>query len=85
MVHVSEGERMERSLRNYISDEDFHLARYYGEVARARKKNASENLSLLRKLALQIITHADDKLGKQKRMVRTSLDSDYLLKFEEVK
>ena len=45
-MHVSEGGRMERSLRYYISDEDFHLARYYGEVARARKKNASENLSL---------------------------------------
>jgi len=100
-VHVSEGGRTEQAIRYYISDDDFHLAKYFGEVARAhwaienklhwhldvtlgeddcraRKNNASENLSMLRKLALQILTNADDNLSMQKRMVRASLDSDYL-------
>lgn len=57
----------------------WHLDVTFGEDdCRARKQNASENLSLLRKLALQIIAHTDDKLSKQKRMVSASMDSDYL-------
>ena len=33
-VHVSEGGRTEVQTRYYISDEDFPLAQYYGELAR---------------------------------------------------
>ncbi|MCM1067215.1 MAG: ISAs1 family transposase [Muribaculaceae bacterium] len=45
---------------------------------RARKKNAAQNLSLLRKMALQIVKATDDKHSVQKRLVRASLDSEYL-------
>lgn len=45
---------------------------------RARKKNAAQNLSLLRKIALQIVKATDDKHSVQKRLVRASLDSEYL-------
>lgn len=47
---------------------------------RARTANAPENLSTLRKLALQIITHADDKLSLKKRRVKASFDIEYLKK-----
>lgn len=45
---------------------------------RARKDNAAQNLSLLRKLALQIVRQTPDKLGMRKRLVRASWDSGYL-------
>lgn len=45
---------------------------------RARKKNAAQNLSLLRKLALQIVRQTPDKLSMRKRLVRASWDSGYL-------
>lgn len=45
---------------------------------RARKLNAAQNLSLLRKLALQVVKATDDKLSVRKRLVRASLDSEYL-------
>lgn len=45
---------------------------------RARKKNAAQNLSLLRKLAIQVVKATDDKLSMRKRLVRASLDSEYL-------
>ena len=45
---------------------------------RARKKNAAQNLSLLRKLVLQIAKATDDKLSLRKRLVRASMDKDYL-------
>ena len=45
---------------------------------RARKKNAARNLSLLRKLVLQIAKATDDKLSLRKRLVRASMDKEYL-------
>lgn len=45
---------------------------------RARKKNAAQNLSLLRKLVLQIVKATDDRLSMKKRLVRASMDIDYL-------
>ena len=45
---------------------------------RARKKNAAQNLSLLRKLVLQIAKATDDRLSIRKRLVRASMDKEYL-------
>lgn len=45
---------------------------------RARKGNAPENLSTLRKLALQIITEHNDKLSLKKRRVKAAFDVEYL-------
>ncbi|WP_279150967.1 MULTISPECIES: ISAs1 family transposase [Muribaculaceae] len=45
---------------------------------RARKNNAAQNLSLLRKLVLQIAKATNDKLSLRKRLVRASMDKDYL-------
>lgn len=46
--------------------------------SRARKNNAAQNLSLLRKLVLQIAKATDDRLSLRKRLVRASMDKDYL-------
>lgn len=48
------------------------------DECRARKNNAAQNLSLLRKLALQIARKTPDKLSMRKRLVRASWDSGYL-------
>jgi predicted transposase YbfD/YdcC len=48
------------------------------DSCRARSGNAPENLSTLRKLALQIINHHDDKLSLKKRRVKAAYDADYL-------
>ena len=45
---------------------------------RARKDNAAQNLSLLRKLALQVAKATCDRLSLRKRLVRASMDKDYL-------
>lgn len=45
---------------------------------RARKKNAAQNLSLLRKLALQVAKATNDRLSIRKRLVKASMDKDYL-------
>ena len=45
---------------------------------RARKDNAAQNLSLLRKLALQVAKATSDRLSLRKRLVRASRDKDYL-------
>ena len=45
---------------------------------RARTKNAPENLSTLRKLALQIVTGQKNKLSIKKRRVKAAYDLDYL-------
>ncbi len=42
----------------------------------ARKGNAPENLSILRKLALQIIKEQDDKLSIKKRKLKAAYDID---------
>ena len=48
------------------------------DACRARKKNAAQNLSLLRKLALQIAKATDDRLSLNKRLVRAFMDKGYL-------
>jgi hypothetical protein len=47
---------------------------------RARKGNAPENLSTLRKLALQIIKEQDDRLSLKKRRLKAAYNTDYLKK-----
>lgn len=57
----------------------WHLDVTFGEDdCRARKKNAAQNLSLLRKLVLQIAKATNDRLSLRKRLVRASMDKDYL-------
>lgn len=48
------------------------------DACRARTGNAPENLSTLRKLALQMITQHNDKLSLKKRRVKAAYDLDYL-------
>jgi len=45
----------------------------------ARLGNAVENLSILRKMALQKISQMSDKLSKKKRRFRASLNNLYLI------
>lgn len=47
---------------------------------RARRNNAAQNLSLLRKLALQVAKATNDRLSLRKRLVKASMDKDYLRK-----
>ena len=49
------------------------------DSARARKGNAAQNLSLIRKLALQIVKAHNDKRSVRKRLFKASLDPNYLL------
>ena len=46
--------------------------------SRARRGNAPENLSSLRKLALQIISEQNDKLSLKKRRIKAAYDMQYL-------
>ena len=50
------------------------------DASRARKGNAPENLSTLRKLALQIIKEQKDKLSMRKRRLKAAYDIKYLEK-----
>jgi predicted transposase YbfD/YdcC len=50
------------------------------DACRARKGYAVENLSLLRKLALQIIREDDSKLSLKKRRLKAAYDLNYLIK-----
>jgi predicted transposase YbfD/YdcC len=50
------------------------------DACRARKGYAPENLSTLRKLALQIIKEQKDKLSLKKRRLKAAYDSNYLKK-----
>lgn len=45
---------------------------------RARRDNAAQNLSLIRKLVLQIVKATKDGLSTRKKLVRASMDSEYL-------
>lgn len=57
----------------------WHLDVTFGEDdCRARRKNAAQNLSLLRKLVLQIAKATHDRLSLRKRLVRASMDKEYL-------
>lgn len=50
------------------------------DMCRVRTGNAPENLSAIRKLALQLITRMDDKLSMKKRQYKAALDSAYMKK-----
>ena len=50
------------------------------DASRARKGNAPENFSTLRKLALQIIKDQNDKLSIRKRRLKAAYDIKYLEK-----
>lgn len=66
------------SIENHLH---WHLDVTFGEdVSRARKGYASENLSTMRKLALQIIREQDDKLSLKKRRLKAAYDVQYLKK-----
>ncbi len=58
----------------------WHLDVTFGEDhSRARTGKAAENLSILRKMALQKISQMTDKLSKKKRRFRASLNNLYLI------
>lgn len=48
------------------------------DQCRARTGHASQNLSVLRKLALQIASSQKDKLSVKRRLYKAALDSEYL-------
>jgi Transposase len=57
----------------------WHLDVTFGEDrCRARSGYAPENLATIRKLALQIISNAKDKLSFKKRQYKAALDGDYI-------
>ncbi len=57
----------------------WHLDVTFGEDdCRTRRKNAAQNFSLVRKLVLQIAKATNDRLSLRKRLVRASMDKDYL-------
>jgi predicted transposase YbfD/YdcC len=59
----------------------WHLDVTFGEDdCRARSGNAPQNLSAVRKLALQIIARASDKLSLKKRIYKAALDLGYMRK-----
>jgi predicted transposase YbfD/YdcC len=49
------------------------------DMCRARTGYAPENLSTIRKLALQMITNKNDKLSLKKRQYKTALDTKYMI------
>lgn len=98
---VDYGDHTAKTIRRYISDEDFPKAAYFNMLARghwsienqlhwnldvtfkedacrARKGYAAQNLSTIRKLALQVVKGYNDKRSLSKRRFRASLSQDYL-------
>jgi predicted transposase YbfD/YdcC len=53
------------------------------DASRARTGNAPENLSTIRKIALQIISGQKDKLSLRKRRLKAAYDKKYLKKLLE--
>lgn len=49
------------------------------DAARAKKGYAAQNLSLIRKMALQVVRYYNDKRSIKKRLFMASLSSDYML------
>jgi len=99
---VDYGDHTAKTIRHYISDEDFPKAAYYNMLARghwsienqlhwnldvtfkedasrARKGYAAQNLSTIRKIALQVVKGYNDKRSLRKRRFRASLSQDYLM------
>jgi predicted transposase YbfD/YdcC len=50
------------------------------DMSRARTGNAPENLTTIRKFALQIISNAKDKYSMRKRLYKAALDIEYMKK-----
>jgi predicted transposase YbfD/YdcC len=50
------------------------------DLCRARAGNSPENLSVIRKFALQILTQQKDKLSLKKRQYKAALDGNYMKK-----
>lgn len=98
---VDYGDRIAKTVRLYISDENFPKAAYFNMLARghwsienqlhwnldvtfkedasrARKGSAAQNLSTIRKLALQIVKSHNDKRSLRKRRFRAALSQEYL-------
>lgn len=49
------------------------------DASRARKGNAAQNLSLIRKLALQVVRNYSDKRSIRKRLFKASLNEEYMI------
>ena len=49
------------------------------DASRAGKGNAAQNLSLIRKLALQVVKNYTDKRSIKKRLFRASLNNEYMI------
>ena len=98
---VEHPDRITRTTRYYISDEDFPKAAYFNMLARghwaiennlhwcldvlfkedacrSRKGFSAQNLSLIRKLALQWVKAFPDKRSLKKRLFKSAIDNDYL-------
>lgn len=54
------------------------------DASRARKGYAAENLSVMRKMALQIVAQQKDKLSMKKRLYKAALDITYLKKMIKI-
>lgn len=52
---------------------------FHEDACRARKGFAPQNLSLIRKMALQCVKEQKDKCSIKKRLFRASLSTDYLI------
>lgn len=64
------------SIENHLH---WHLDVTFDEdLCRTRTGYAPENLSLIRKLALQIISNAKDKLSMKKRQYKAAINTDYM-------
>ncbi|MDR3297596.1 MAG: ISAs1 family transposase, partial [Prevotellaceae bacterium] len=50
------------------------------DSCRTRKSHAPDNLSAIRKIALQLLTQVQDKYSLKKRQYKAALDNDYMLK-----
>jgi predicted transposase YbfD/YdcC len=66
------------SIENHLH---WHLdVTFKEDASRVRTGYAPENLSTLRKLALQIIAEQNDKLSLKKRRVMAAYDEEYMIK-----
>lgn len=54
------------------------------DACRARAGYASQNLSVLRKMALHIVTEQKDRLSMKKRLYKAALDTSYLKKLLKI-
>lgn len=62
------------NLLHWLLDVAFHE-----DACRARKGYAPQNLSLIRKMALQCVKEQNDKCSIKKRLFRAALSNDYLI------